>query len=386
MDKKPILCYKNRFMNQPRRILPAILLILLTACSPASPGSPSLGGIHPTQTDTPLPSATPSSVPSVTFTVTSSPTPTHTATITPSPEPSPVTLMLVGDIMLARTVGERILEEGPAVVFSGFQTILSSADILAGNLECAITDRGEPADKTYTFAAPPLSAQALGMAGFDLAVLGNNHTNDFGLEGTSQTIELLREQGIEPLGFGLGDAAAGPVILERNGLRIAFLSYVDVPVEFTGFDTRTWIASSTIPGIAWAETEDIQADVAAARAQAHVVIVFMHNGYEGNEMPVRFQQDVARAAINAGASAVIGTHPHVLQHVDIYHGALIAYSLGNFVFDDYAMPENRSAILRLRVDESGMLSYDWFPAVIIDGLPQQATTEQAAEILRILAP
>jgi poly-gamma-glutamate synthesis protein (capsule biosynthesis protein) len=294
--------------------------------------------------------------------------------------------MAVGDIMLARTVGERILEEGPGIVFANVQEILSTADILAGNLECAITDQGQPVPKSFTFAAPPLSAQALGLAGFDIAVLGNNHSLDYEQEGLAQTLQLLGEQGIATVGIGVGEQAAGPLFVEKNGMRLAFLSYVDVARENIGFDTRDWLATDTLPGIAWAIAEDIQADVAAAKQQADVVIVFMHFGYESMEMPVQFQRDVAVAAIKAGASAVIGSHPHILQHVEIYHGALIAYSLGNFVFDDFDMPENRSAILRLLLDQNGMISYDWFPVVIIDGLPHPATAEQSAEILRILAP
>lgn len=362
------------------RLLVLVPLFLLAACSSTADSSPSLGGIHPTQTETAAPTSTATAAPSQT----PSPVPTETATSTPAP--APVTLMAVGDIMLGRTVGERILAEGPEVVFTNVQTILSTADILAGNLECAITDRGEAQPKSYTFAAPPVSAQALGLAGFDIAILGNNHALDYGQAGIIQTQQLLAEQGVATVGIGIGKQAAGPLMIEKNGLRIAFLSYVDVPREYLGFDTRDWIATDTIPGIAWADVDDIQAGVSTARQQADVVIVFMHFGYEGNELPVRFQRDVAVAAVEAGASAVIGSHPHILQHVEEYHGALIAYSLGNFVFDDFDMPENRSAILRLLVDESGLLMYDWFPVVIVDGLPQPATAEQSAEILRMLAP
>jgi poly-gamma-glutamate capsule biosynthesis protein CapA/YwtB (metallophosphatase superfamily) len=112
----------------------------------------------------------------------------------------------------------------------------------------------------------------------------------------------------------------------------------------------------------------------------------MHFGFEGNELPVREQREDAVAAIDAGASAVIGSHPHLLQHVEEYRGALIAYSLGNFVFDDFDMPENRSAILRLSLNQDGMVSYDWFPVIIVNGLPTMASTEQASEIFQMLAP
>jgi poly-gamma-glutamate synthesis protein (capsule biosynthesis protein) len=201
-----------------------------------------------------------------------------------------------------------------------------------------------------------------------------------------QTQRLLDEEGIATVGFDVGNQAAGPIFIEKNGIRIAFLSYVDVPREYLGFDTRAWLATGATPGIAWANADDIQTGVSAAKQQADVVIVFMHFGFEGNELPVRFQRDVAVAAIDAGASAVIGSHPHLLQHVEEYHGALIAYSLGNFVFDDFDMPENRSVILRLILNRDGMVSYDWFPVVIAYGLPTLASPEQANEILRMLAP
>jgi poly-gamma-glutamate synthesis protein (capsule biosynthesis protein) len=294
--------------------------------------------------------------------------------------------MTVGDIMMARTVAERILEEGPGIVFAQMQAILSWSDLLAGNIECAITDAGEPEAKNYTFAAPPESAEALALAGFDIAVLGNNHSLDYGQAGLVETIRLLQERGISPLGVGTGRSAAGPLFIEKNGLRLAFLSYVDVPLEISQFDTRVWIATDLQPGIAWAEEDRIREDVLAAREEADVVVVFMHNGYEGQPIPVGLQRNVAVAAIDAGAAAVIGSHPHVLQHVELYHGALIAYSLGNFVFDDYGMPENRSAVLRLVLDQSGMISYDFFPVVIKDGLPQPASPEESEEILRTLAP
>ena len=294
--------------------------------------------------------------------------------------------MAVGDIMLGRTVGERIINDGPGVVFTGVQTILSSADLLVGNLECTITDQGQPGPKSYTFAAPPVSAEALGLAGFDLVNLGNNHSLDYGLKGLTQTQDLLSANGITSIGIGFGEQAAGPVIFEKNGLRIAFLSYVDVPEELKGFDARDWIASDNVQGIAWATLENVQTGVAAAKQLADVVIVFMHFGFEGNELPVREQREDAVAAIDAGASVVIGSHPHLLQHVEEYRGALIAYSLGNFVFDDFIMPENRSAILRLSLNQEGMVSYDWFPVIIANGLPTMASPEQANEIFRMLAP
>jgi poly-gamma-glutamate synthesis protein (capsule biosynthesis protein) len=161
-----------------------------------------------------------------------------------------VNLQAVGDIMMARTIGDLVLTQGPGSIFAGVQSVLDTADVLVGNLECAITNGGEPQPKIYTFAAPPAAAQALGLAGFDVLSLANNHAMDYGSTGLLDTRNNLGQYGIVTVGAGANAVEAhAPVILERNGLRMAFLAYVDVPNEFTGFDTHTWIATDTRSGV-----------------------------------------------------------------------------------------------------------------------------------------
>src|SRR4029434_4851617 len=121
-------------------------------------------------------------------------------------------------------------------------------------------------------------------------------------------------------------------VLVAKGLRLAFLAYVDVPVERNGFDTATWEADSNAPGVAWARQARIAADVAEARRAADVVIVLLHSGSEGDSSPNGIQRAAAHTAIDAGATLVVGAHPHVLQGVERYGRGVIAYSLGNIVF------------------------------------------------------
>jgi poly-gamma-glutamate synthesis protein (capsule biosynthesis protein) len=311
-------------------------------------------------------------------------TPTLTGTSTPSLR---VNLEAVGDIMLARTIGDQVQAQGPEIVFAGVQSVFNSADVLIGNLECAITAGGEQQQKSYTFAAPPKTAQALGLAGFDILSLANNHAMDYGNQGLVDTRNNLGLYGIASVGAGENATEAhAPFILERNGLRLAFLAYVDVPNEFTGFDTHTWIATVNQPGVAWANLDQIKTDVAAAKLQADVVVVFLHSGYEETIKVAAHQREEAIAAINAGAALVVGSHPHILQGIERYHGGLIAYSLGNFVFDDNPGLTNITIILRVVLTPAGVQSYDWVPVLIENGLPRLATESEGPAIGTLVAP
>lgn len=163
----------------------------------------------------------------------------------------------------------------------------------------------------------------------------------------------------------MGDVAQIKVAL-RDGLRVAFLSYADVPVEWLGFDTRSWEAGPESPGIAWLQVAEVAVDVSNARRIADLVVVFMHFGLENESTPSELQRAEARAAIDAGAALVVGHHPHVIQPVEWYGDGLIAYSMGNFVFDGSDNPTTDSAILFVELTEAGVASYRLVP-VTLDG-------------------
>ena len=292
--------------------------------------------------------------------------------------------------MLGRTVGQQVLAQGPQIVFAGVQTVMYGADVLVGNLECAITDQSQPVQKSFDLKAPPLTAQALSLGGFDVLSQANNHAMDFGSAGLADTQKYLRQYGIATVGAGLDAAAAhAPVIIQRNGLRLAFLGYVDVAPEKSGFNARSWTATATSPGVAWADPDQIKDDVQAARLQADVVIVLLHGGIEITDVINNIsanQRMEARTAIDAGAALVIGSHPHVLQQIERYHGGLIAYSLGNFVFDQYAGIANATIILRVVLDGNGVQSYDYVPVLIENGLPHVIPAKAVPAIGTLVAP
>ena len=316
-----------------------------------------------------------------TITIVASPTITKTLfpTITPSPSPTPtelpkgdrrVTLMAVGDVMLGRTIGEMIENEGTAAPFQFVAETLMSADITIGNLECPITSRGEAEPKTYTFRAPTGAGDSLAQAGFDLVSLANNHVLDFGSIGLEDTLKNLSTAGVHSVGAGMNKSQAyAPVFLEIDGLRLAFLAFADIPPA--DYDYQVWEAGPNKPGIAWAHSVEVREGIIHAKENADVVIVLVHNGYEIVQNVFSAQQEIARVAIDSGASLVIGSHPHVLQRIESYKDGLIAYSMGNFVFDNFLFPPNYSAILSVELSPNGIESFELIDVIVqLNGVPQ----------------
>jgi poly-gamma-glutamate synthesis protein (capsule biosynthesis protein) len=149
-----------------------------------------------------------------------------------------------------------------------------------------------------------------------------------------------------------------PLVIERNGLRIALLGYNE-------FFPRSFEADFDKPGIAWSEDEQVRLDIQTARTRYHadLVIPVMHWGWEHEKLASARQVQLARLMIDAGADAVVGGHPHVTQNVDQYQGKPIIYSLGNFVFDGFADPDSNTGwLLRMEADRSGVRSWRTYVA------------------------
>ena len=306
--------------------------------------------------------------------------PALTAALAPLPT---IRLAAVGDVNIDRTQREIILSTGDYVYpFARVKPIFDAADYTIANLETSLGDVGTPAAKRYTFQSPPEAAQSLALAGVDLVSLANNHALDFGPEALLQGIDLLGAAGVATVGGGANDDAAhAPHVADIGGLRVGFLGYVHVPVEaITHFDTETWTATAGAPGLAWADPARVSADVAALRPEVDLVVVILHSGYEYIEEPSEPQVAAARAAVDAGADLVVGHHAHILQGIHTYHDGIIAYGLGNFVFNITGPPE--TAILNVWLDRNGVRQMELIPAIIQQyGQPRLADFAEAGPIL-----
>lgn len=283
-----------------------------------------------------------------------------------------VSLLFAGDIVLDGKAGLAI-EQGRDP-FAPFAAILDSADIRVGNLECVVASSGDPDDKIYTFRADPRTLPVL-KRHFDAVALANNHSGDYGRAAFAEMLGLLDREGILKFGGGhnLREAHA-PLIVERNGLRIALLGYNE-------FMPRSFEADFDAPGVAWSEDEQVVADIKAARSvgKADLVIPVMHWGWENESSAGVRQRQLARLMIDAGADAVIGGHPHVRQDIEHYKGKPIIYSVGNFVMQDIDNPNQAIGwVLRLQLDRQGVQRFDTRVAHLdSDGLPHPAPDDKS---------
>ena len=261
-------------------------------------------------------------------------------------------LIFVGDIMVAETPGELIARgEDP---FQPFAALLSSHDVRIGNLECVVATTGTAEEKPYTFRADPRTLPVL-KRHFDAVSLANNHSGDFGKAAFAEQLALMDKAGLPYFGGGRDATAAhAPWIVERNGVRIALLGYVE-------FKPRSFEADASRPGVAWSgEDDDVIEDIIAARRvhRADIVIPFMHWGWEDEPDPSPRLRAFARRMIDAGADLVVGGHPHVTQGAEYYRGKPIIYSLGNFLFNGFDTPATTTGwVLSARVGHTGVV--DW---------------------------
>lgn len=254
----------------------------------------------------------------------------------------PLVITAVGDLMIDASAAPFTAEFGFAYPFEATADLLRDGDLTIANLEGPLSRRGRPeVDKRFTFRVPPLSAHAMRLAGIDAVTLGNNHSLDQGPLGLEETLAALREAGIAAAGAGASEREARrPAALERRGLRIALLSYSNTfPEEF-------W-AKGPNPGTAYGDRQAVESDVRAARRRADLVLVAFHWGAELAPEPKEYQTALARLAVEAGADAVLGTHPHTLQGLEWYRGAPIFYSLGNFAFGSYSARVRDGVVARL---------------------------------------
>ena len=266
-----------------------------------------------------------------------------------------ISVAATGDVMLSGGVEYFLKKRGVDYPFKNVNKILTSADIATCNLEAPFTINGAKFKKKFNFKIDPRYAVSIKNAGFDIVNLANNHILDYGKEGLVSTLAVLDSLRIEHTGAGLNrEKAERPAVIKVNNKTVGFLSYsLTYPSEF-------W-AEQKKCGTAYPSFNRVKKSIQSLKKECDFVIVQYHWGGELQTNPKSYQKWYAHASIDAGADAVIGHHPHVLQGIEIYKGRLIAYSLGNFVFGSYSRKVKESVILKIWFDKKGTLLSEVVP-------------------------
>jgi len=276
---------------------------------------------------------------------------------------STVALIAVGDVFLSGSAASATEELGLYPLFDDVSSTLRAADLRFCNIEGPISAKGVPLKKCCLSSAVML-AESLGLAGFNIVSLANNHIFDYGLPAFEETLSLLTAKGIECVGAGQNiDLAVAPSIFKINGITVAFLAFSWDLIE-------SQYAAKFKPGVAPLKQRVILHIVTKLRQDADVLVVSLHWGYERERYPLPYQRKMAHRIIEAGADLILGHHPHVLQGIEEYRKGIIVYSLGNFVFPDYTYKhyvleqreENkRTFAIRVTFAKNGYIDYNIIP-------------------------
>lgn len=265
----------------------------------------------------------------------------------------PVTLAAVGDVSPGSAIAD-VRAHGPSWHWARVGAWLRGRDVAVANLETAVGTGGTPwPGKPFHFLSPPATIRAMARAGgLDVVTVANNHGVDFGRQTFASGLRTIRRTGIRPVGGGTDlTGALAPAVIVRGGLRIAFVGFdAYPPFGFWATGDRAGLAPGTVAAVRTA--------VGAARTRGDVVVAYFHWGIELQTRPNARQHRLAAAAFAAGADVVLGAHPHVLQPIHTRPGGrLVAYSLGNFLFDPGSAVAHRSAALALDLTKDGVRAY-----------------------------
>lgn len=255
--------------------------------------------------------------------------------------------IFVGDVMLSRHIGELMAKkQNYDFPYEKIKDDLVGADLVFGNLETPVSTKGESAHTLYSFRADPLVLSGLKNAGFKVVSVANNHAFDYKIGAFADTLINLKEAGIAYTGGGndFNEAHSG-AIMDINGIKTTFLAY-------TNLLPKSAAATDSQAGYAYLDEAQMVKDIAAAKDKSDLVIVSFHWGQEYQTKSGAYQQKVAKTAVEAGADLIIGHHPHVAQEIGEIDGITVAYSLGNFIFDQNFSEDTRNAlILKVKITD-----------------------------------
>ncbi len=263
------------------------------------------------------------------------------------------TFIFTGDIMLDRNVEKLMKNYGYNYPFEKIKGTLRGVDFVVGNLEGPIVyDKIQYQYNSLNFSFDKKTANALSNAHFNILSLANNHTDNKGTKGLAETREILSKNQIKAIG--------GPVDFSDKFI------YESDDIIFSAFNFTYFMNNDVYTTIKTLRENNKDA----------FIITFLHWGNEYEEKSSQTQQNIAHKLIDSGADLIIGSHPHVVQEIELYHSevrnkdALIFYSLGNFIMDQYFSKETQESLMVGLINDRGNLKFVLMPAKLPDSQPQ----------------
>ena len=270
-----------------------------------------------------------------------------------------MTVLFAGDLMLDRGTETTIEKYGADYLFTDVKPILQKSDIAIVNFEGTACDTSiKPIDKKCTFRFKPEYLSAIKNAGIHYCNLANNHSCDFGNIGLEQTISNCKQHSIETFGSDFDSTKnIKPLIISKGKTSIAIFS--------------SCFLKQSIQNIYFPSCDILAKQISLFKKQHPDIIVFVyfHWGIEKQMVPTDEQKKQAHTLIDAGADAIIGHHPHVVQSIEEYKGKYIFYSIGNFVFDNNHEPANKGIFVRFDISENMLGKVQIIPFTISASKP-----------------
>ncbi len=242
-------------------------------------------------------------------------------------------------------------------MFDGVRDVLNQADLVFGDCESPITNRGSPLPQSrLAICSPPRSADAIRRAGYDIMTFANNHCMDYGIEGFTDTLENLRRVGILQVGAGnnIEDARKPVIWTLDDGTKLGFLAYSSIcPQNFwaddlhcgfapmralTAFEAQEHDQPETAQNVfSFPHPEDLDAmlsDIQKLRSKVDILILSLHWGVHFTPASLGwYQRYISYFAVNAGVDIILGHHAHIMKPIEVYKGVPIIYCMPNFAFE-----------------------------------------------------
>lgn len=271
-----------------------------------------------------------------------------------------ISIALGGDILMDSYFADYINKHGVDYSWTDISSIMSAADIAIVNLETSVSTRGSTKKREgYGFRSAPFTLEGLVNAGIDFVSAANNHILDYGENAFFDTMDYLDDYGISYAGIGSNiEEAEGVTIIEKNGLKIGFISYTSI------IPWNNWRADDNSPGVAPLHDKDIKRaleNIRDSNDKCDVLILILHWGVEYESTPLDSQVELAHQMIDAGADIIVGHHPHVLQGIEFYNKKPIFYSIGNFIFLKMNENAGKTCIFQVEVNKDGFVSGQLYP-------------------------